>query len=92
MTVQYDNEEFEFSFEVNDYTCDLRAYAEHFYEKGCMYSRDGDPGYSDDEDLEVTELEINGIWDADGNEVEETPEIKSAIMSYVSALDYDCWS
>lgn len=34
------------------------GYADYSYTSGCMYMRNGDPGYPDEEDFEVTDVDI----------------------------------
>ena len=51
--------------------CIVVFYAQgtYYYEPGCMYLRNGDPGYPPEEETDVTYLEIESVTDEDGNDI-----------------------
>ena len=91
MTCQghYCNDEIEFEIQGKLYYADVEAECEYTYEPCVMYYKDGsgDPG--------CEELEVTDVWadwtDENGNAVEQTEEMESALNDYLNKLDYDKW-
>ena len=71
-----------------DYTVDVTAHADYYYDAGRMYMRNGDPGYPPESDLNIEDVEA--VWhDADGKVVEATEEMTTALEDYLQ--DSDEW-
>jgi hypothetical protein len=69
-----------------EYTIDVTAYADYYYDAGCMYMRNGDPGYPPESEFEIEE--VNAVWyDAEGEEVEATEEMTTALEDYLQNAD-----
>ena len=93
--ITYSNDDLELEVGDKYYKVEVEATADYYYAPGCMYMRNGDPGYPPEEDLEIED--IYSVWyevDEDGNEtkVEATPEIKETLEEYLNDLDLNCWS
>ena len=83
----------DFSFEVNgdQYTCEVKAEAEYFYEPMVMYYKDG-TGHPGSEELEIEELEIKNVKDIDGNIVSLTDEMEGAVNDKLYDMDLVNWN
>lgn len=46
----------------DEYEVEFTAYGTYYYDPGCMYLRNGDPGYPPEEDVEVEEVEIESLF------------------------------
>ena len=94
--LSYENDSYTVSVNGKDYICYVRAEAEYWYDPGCMYLRNGDPGYPSEDDLEITELEVSDFELDDDPEYvvsdEEKTKIKSAVEDELYGMDYDRWS
>ena len=80
----------ELSLTVNDveYTVDVTAHADYYYDAGCMYMRNGDPGYPPESELTIED--VDAVWrDAEGEKVEATEEMTTALEDYLQ--DADGW-
>ena len=78
----YDNDDLE--LEVNDvkYSIKVHAIGTYTHIPGRRYMPNGDPGYPDEDDLEIEEVEA--YWsDESGNVVETTEEMDDALVSYL---------
>ena len=74
-------DDLEFEYEDKFYSIECTAYGTYAYDPGCMYMRNGDPGYPPEESLDVDEVEA--IWyDEDGNKVEETQDMHDALVGH----------
>lgn len=71
-----------------DYTVDVKASADYYYDAGRMYMRNGDPGYPPESELTIENVEA--VWyDTDYNTVEATEEMTDALESVLQ--DSDEW-
>ena len=52
-----------------EYIVTFYAQGTYYYDPGCMYLRNGDPGYPPEEETDVTYLEIESVTDDDGNDI-----------------------
>lgn len=70
----YENTRHEFELGKEDYIADLYARADFYHCDGCSHMKNGDLGYPDENDLEITDFKIRSLkgFDEDGNEVEVT--------------------
>ena len=83
----YKNDELEITVNGVDYTVDVTAHADYYYDAGRMYMRNGDPGYPPESELTIEDIEA--VWyDEDGNKVEATEEMINALES---ALQDEEW-
>ena len=48
-------------------TCSVEAVGSYYYDPGCMYLRNGDPGYPPEEELTVTDVNIKEVTDENGD-------------------------
>ena len=61
-----------------EFECEFKAYGTYYYDAGCMYLRNGDPGNPPEEETEVGDIEFDSIieyepnTDADGVDVTNT--------------------
>ena len=84
----YTNSELELTVNGVDYTVDVTAHADYYYDAGRMYMRNGDPGYPPESELTIED--VDAVWyDADGKEVEVTEEMIDALEGYLQ--DTDGW-
>lgn len=51
-------------------TCSVEAVGSYYYDPGCMYLRNGDPGYPPEEELTVTDVNIKEVTDENGDILE----------------------
>ena len=71
-----------------DYTVDVTAHADYYYDAGRMYMRNGDPGYPPESDLNIED--VNAVWhDEDGKQVKATEDMTTALEDYLQ--DSDEW-
>lgn len=74
-------DELEFEYEDKLYSIECTAYGTYSYYPGCMYMRNGDPGYPPEENFDVDKVEA--IWrDEDGNKVEEAKDMRDALIEH----------
>lgn len=85
----YTNSELELTVNGVDYTVDVTAHADYYYDAGRMYMRNGDPGYPPESELNIEDVEA--VWyDADGKKVDTvTEEMTDALESALQ--DEDGW-
>lgn len=85
----YTNSELELTVNGVDYTVDVTAHADYYYDAGRMYMRNGDPGYPPESELTIED--VDAVWyDADGNKVDNvTEEMTDALESTLQ--DEDGW-
>ena len=91
----YSNDDLELDVGEKTYKVSVEATASYYYSPGRMYMRNGDPGYPEEEELEIES--VDATWyevDEDGNETEvnATPEMISALDDYLNDLDLDSWN
>lgn len=83
----------------NCYECYVTALADYRYEQGKMYMRNGDPGYPDDEELDIISLsvsDISRIEDDTGVHISvDNPDTVAAVIDAVEdhlyEMDLDNW-
>lgn len=84
----YKNDDLDITVDGKNYTVDVTARADYYYDAGCMYRRNGDPGDPPESEFEIEE--VNAVWhDEDGNVVEATEEMTDALENYLQ--DADGW-
>lgn len=84
----YKNDALEFTVDEKNYTVDVTACADYYYDAGCMYMRNGDPGYPPESEFTIEKVEA--VWyDENGNQVEATEEMTEALEDYLQ--DTDGW-
>lgn len=91
----YSNDDLELDVGEKTYKVSVEATASYYYSPGRMYMRNGDPGYPEEEELEIES--VDATWyevDEDGNETEvnATPEMISTLDDYLNDLSIDAWS
>lgn len=73
-----------YTINEDEYEVEFKAYGTYWHDPGCMYLRNGDPGYPPEEDIEIDDVEIESIFRYDpviddGVEVVDDEEIEEAI-------------
>jgi hypothetical protein len=70
-----------------DYTVDVTAHADYYYDAGRMYMRNGDPGYPPESEFEIED--VDAVWyDADGKKVDAiTEEMTDALNDALEDVD-----
>ena len=95
-TVNYACDGYEVEIDNVSYIFYLYAEAEYSYTPGRMYMRNGDPGYPDDEELEVTHVEMSGVTELDsGKEVTDKDilqKIEDEVTDELYGMDIEKWS
>lgn len=83
----YTNSELELTVNGVDYTVDVTAHADYYYDAGRMYMRNGDPGYPPESELTIED--VDAVWyDADGNKVDNvTEEMTDALEDALQNAD-----
>ncbi len=85
----YTNSELELTVNGVDYTVDVTAHADYYYDAGRMYMSNGDPRYPPESELNIED--VDAVWyDADGKKVDNvTEEMTDALESALQ--DEDGW-
>lgn len=85
----YKNDALELTVDGKDYTVDVTAHADYYYDAGRMYMRNGDPGYPPESELTIED--VDAVWyDTDGKKVDNvTEEMTDALESTLQ--DEDGW-
>lgn len=84
----YTNSELELTVNGVDYTVDVTAHADYYYDAGRMYMSNGDPGYPPESEFEIEE--VDAVWrNTDGEEITPTEEMTEALESTLQ--DADGW-
>lgn len=95
-TVSYSCDGYEVEVDDVSYIFCLYAEAEYSYTPGRMYMRNGDPGYPDDEELEVTHIEISIVTELDSGKIVTDKAILQKIENKVTdelyKMDIEKWS
>lgn len=96
-TATYNNDELEITIKDKTYRIDVQATASYYYDSGCMYMRNGDPGYPPESEFDVED--VYSAWtliDEDDPEkdieVEATKEMEEYLYDYLNDMDYDKWT
>lgn len=85
----YTNSELELTVNGVDYTVDVTAHADYYYDAGRMYMRNVDPGYPPESELTIED--VNAIWyDADGKKVDNVTEEMTDTLE-AALQDEDGW-
>ena len=82
----YTNEELELTVNGVNYTIDVTAYADYYYDSGRMYMSNGDPGYPPESEFTIEDVDASW-YDADGNKVDATEEMHNALEAYLQNAD-----
>ena len=86
----YRNDDLELEIDGKTYTVDVEASCSYWYQPAKMYLSNGDPGYPEDWEFEVTDVEAEW-YDEDMNKVEPTKEMEEALDQYLDGMDMDNW-
>jgi hypothetical protein len=74
----------------NKYTCYVVAEAEYSYSPGRMYMSNGDPGYPDDEEIEITDLQVYNIRPK-VNDKKIIEQIEEDVTDQLYEMDLKYW-
>lgn len=90
----YKNDNLDLDVGGQSYKINVYAKGTYYYHPAVMYLRNGDPGYPEEEDLEIEDVDV--VWyKVDENdekvEVEPTEEMTEALNDYLYNLDWDQW-
>lgn len=90
----YENDSLEIDVGDITYTVDVSVKANYWYQAGRMYMSNGDPGYPEESELEIEE--IDAVWHdiaEDGSDkiVEPTEEMTQELENYLYDMDWDNW-
>lgn len=82
----YTNDDLEFEYDAKFYKIDVEAHATYEYDPGCMYMRNGDPGYPPESSFDIDS--VDSTWylineDDSLTKVEATKEMKAALQEYL---------
>lgn len=82
----YENDALDITVDGKNYIVDVKASADYYYDPGCMYRRNGDPGDPPESEFSIEEVEA--VWkDEDGNIVPSTEEMNEALRDKLQDLD-----
>lgn len=87
MSNQHYNGNVTFTYEDEQYEATVQASATYYFRKGRMYMRNGDPGYPDEEDFDIDEVEVEAVFKDDV----EVPYIEDMYDAIEEALDDVDW-
>lgn len=97
--IYYSNDDLELDVGDNTYTVAVEARASYYFSPGRMYMPNGDPGYPDESEFELLDVDATWyIYDEEKDENVEVPEenvtseMESALDEYLEELDLDEWS
>lgn len=76
MSNQHYNGDVTFTCEGRKYTATVKATASYYFRKGRMYMANGDPGYPDEEDFEIDDIDVTEVKDWDTEEPVDYDEDK----------------
>lgn len=83
----------------NCYECYVTALADYRYEQGKMYMRNGDPGYPDDEELDIISLSVSDISKVEDNgdrvtvdDTDTVAAVTGAVEDYLYEMDLENWN
>lgn len=90
-TCNYKNDDLDIDVDGVIYSVDVEATATYSHDDGCMYMRNGDPGYPPEDDFDIDEVNINSVTliDEEGNvsgitDAELLKKIKDKVRDYLS--------
>ena len=73
-----------------EYYVEYEAYGTWYHDPGCMYLKNGDPGYPPEDDMEVEEIHCFVSYDDEDRAEEQVPEaIVTEITEMIEELIYD---
>lgn len=78
-----------FNYNNEEYEADVLARGTYSFRKGRMYMRNGDPGYPDEESFEIDDIEVEAVFDAEGNEVSYTEDMYDCIEEALNDVDWE---
>ena len=69
---EYESNKFDLVIGRDDYVADFCARAELYHRDGCLHMRNGDIGYPEENEVEITDFKMNRLigYDEEGNEIE----------------------
>ena len=81
----------EFEYDDRLYRIDVEATATAHHDPGCMYMKNGDPGYPPEDSFDIDEVDAEWyLIDEDDDsetEVEKTEEMNDALLEYLEEHD-----
>lgn len=89
MSNQYYDGSVVFNYNNEEYEADVSARGTYSFSRGRMYMRNGDPGYPDEEDFEIDDIEVEAVF-KDGTEVPYVDEMYDAIEEALKDADWEC--
>lgn len=90
MANQHYNGTIDFKVDGREYEATVSATATYTFIKGRKYMANGDPGYPDEEDFEIDDLDVTLITDKETEEiVDETEEMTEAIRNALEGAEWE---
>lgn len=86
----YKNDDLWLKVGEKQYIVDVEASCSYWYQPAKMYLSNGDPGYPEEWEFEVTDVEAEW-YSEDMNKVEPTKEMEEALDQYLDEMDMDNW-
>lgn len=84
------NGEVEFTYNNKLLRADITAHGTYTFIRGRRYMSNGDPGYPDEDDFEIDDIDINCVYDPETNDdVEYVEDMYAAIEA--AAWEADGW-
>lgn len=77
-----------FKHKDEEYEATVHASGTYTFVKGRRYMANGDPGYPDEEDFEIDDVDVEAVF-KDGEEVPYTEDMDSAIDSALYDVDWE---
>jgi len=87
MSNQYYNGDVTFTFNGEQHEATVQALATYTFVKGRMYMRNGDPGYPDEEDFEIDDIDVEAVF-KEGVEVPYVEEMYDSIEEALHGVDW----
>lgn len=84
MIVTYNNDKFTFIYGYLSYSAKVHTEANYSYTPGRRYMPNGDPGYPDEEDFEITKLDVADIKCEDDEDLVITDKLREALINKIS--------
>ena len=88
MSNQYYDGNVTFEYDDKQYEATVHATATYTFTKGRMYMPNGDPGYPDEEDFEVDDIDVEAVF-RDGVEVPYVDDMEECIAEALEDVDWE---